>query len=154
MENKKIITKEETLVWREMKKLGWNKKPKNFSLDYFKDIIKATKETFCSTDVVDNLIKKLKNLQVYYIEADADNHGEDADIVVTESSRGDWVRKHDLDELMKETGVTPRFSIEEIMVLAEERAKKMSTGDKEQDEQCVYNFAVGMEEMQYRLLDE
>ena len=29
-----------------MKKLGWSNKPKDFHLEYFKDIIEATKKVF------------------------------------------------------------------------------------------------------------
>ena len=50
--------------------------------------------------------------------------------------------------------VIPRFSKEEIMEIALDRAREMSVGDSEQDKQCAYNYAVGMEEMQYRLLNE
>ena len=42
----------------------------------------------------------------------------------------------------------------EIMEIAKERAIEMSVGDIEQDKQCAYNYAIGMEEMQHRLLNK
>jgi hypothetical protein len=50
--------------------------------------------------------------------------------------------------------VITRFSKEEIIKRATERAKEMSVGDAEQDKQCIYNYAQGMLEMQYLLLNE
>ena len=38
------MTKEENKVWKELEKLGWSNKPEDMHLEYFKDIIKATKK--------------------------------------------------------------------------------------------------------------
>mgnify|MGYP005852593073 CR=1 FL=1 len=46
------------------------------------------------------------------------------------------------------------FSKTEIINMATERAKEMSTGNEIQDKECIYNYAQGMIEMQYRLLKE
>jgi hypothetical protein len=46
------------------------------------------------------------------------------------------------------------FSKEEIIKRATERANEMSKGDKEEDKRCIYNYAQGMLEMQYLLLNE
>lgn len=38
------MTEEEKLIWKELEKMGWSNEPKNMHLEYFKDIIKATKK--------------------------------------------------------------------------------------------------------------
>lgn len=40
------MKKETKKVWKEMEKLGWSNKPKDFHLEYFEDIIEATKQAF------------------------------------------------------------------------------------------------------------
>ena len=58
------------------------------------------------------------------------------------------------DKKLHISDVTPRFSKEYIIKIAKERAAEMSKGDIKQDEECAYNYAQGMIEMQYRLLNE
>jgi hypothetical protein len=57
-------------------------------------------------------------------------------------------------ESLNISDVTTRFSKEEIIKRATERAKEMSVGNAEEDKQCIYNYAQGMLEMQHLLLNE
>jgi len=38
------MTEEENKVWKELEKMGWSNKPEDMHLEYFQDIIRATKK--------------------------------------------------------------------------------------------------------------
>jgi hypothetical protein len=45
------MKKETRKVWKEMEELGWSNEPKDFHLEYFEDIIEATKQAFSLQDI-------------------------------------------------------------------------------------------------------
>jgi hypothetical protein len=46
------MTEQGKKVWKELENMGWSNKPKDFHLEYFEDIIEATKKALTLTDVV------------------------------------------------------------------------------------------------------
>ena len=46
------MTEQGQKVWKELEKMGWSNKPKDMHLEYFEDIIEATKKALTIPDVV------------------------------------------------------------------------------------------------------
>ena len=46
------MTEQGKKVWKELKNIGWSNEPKDFHLEYFEDIIEATKKALTLTDVI------------------------------------------------------------------------------------------------------
>jgi uncharacterized coiled-coil DUF342 family protein len=64
---------------------------------YETEIMNSTKK---STDALQDLKDKISKLQAYYIGAEVDDFGEDANIVVDEMENGDWIDKHELAKVL------------------------------------------------------
>jgi hypothetical protein len=52
------MTEQGKKVWKELENMGWSNEPKDFHLEYFEDIIEATKKALTLTDVVKSLPNK------------------------------------------------------------------------------------------------
>jgi hypothetical protein len=55
-------------VWKEMENLGWSNKPKDFHMEYFEDIIKATKMALMTSQKSDSLPCVSESLLAKYIQ--------------------------------------------------------------------------------------
>jgi hypothetical protein len=60
------MTKDAKKVWKELEKMGWSNQPKDFHLEYFEDIIKATKQALNIPDVVGQSEQCEHDFEPYY----------------------------------------------------------------------------------------
>jgi len=70
------MTEQGKKVWKELENMEWSNEPKDFHLEYFEDIIEATKKAL-TIPVVSNNEVALKAFVEEYVEAFEDGQGGD-----------------------------------------------------------------------------
>lgn len=56
-----MMTEQGKKVWKELEKMGWSNEPKDFHLEYFEDIIEATKKVLDLGTVSSSLVADIRN---------------------------------------------------------------------------------------------